>query len=72
MQLTPAPALVRGLVLVNLPLPLSEYLQAGRVDDEVKRVIVPPGEARHLDITIAPRERRVVGRLEGEAHRADQ
>ena len=71
-QLAPAAAFVGGFVLVSLPLPVSKYLQAGRVDDQMERTIVTPGKARDLDISITPGERGVVGSLEGKAHQADQ
>ena len=57
---------------MSLPLPVSKYLQASRVDDQMERTVVTPGKARDLDISITPGERGVVGSLEGKAHQADQ
>ena len=43
MQLAPAAAPARGPVLMSLSLPVAEYLQTGRVDDEMERAFVTLG-----------------------------
>jgi hypothetical protein len=48
-QLAPTATLVRSLVLVRLPLAVAQYLQAGGVDDEVKRASAS-SKARNLNI----------------------
>jgi hypothetical protein len=53
-QFAPAAALVRGLVLVSLPLPVTKHLQTSRVDDQMKRATVTPGQVRDLNTAMTP------------------
>ena len=52
MQLAPTAALARGPVLMSLLLPVAEYLQTGRVDDEVEWAFVTLGQVRDLYTTL--------------------
>ena len=48
-ELAPVATLVRGLVLVSLPLPVAQDLQTGGVDDEMERASAL-SETRDLNI----------------------
>ena len=40
--------------LVNLPLPVTKHLQTSRVDDQMKRATMVPGQVRDLNTAMTP------------------
>ena len=71
-ELPPAPAFVRCLMFVRMPLTITDHLQPSRVDDEMDWTVVVLGKHRDHYVAISPRERRMVGRLQVEPHQTDQ
>ncbi len=71
MHLAPDASLIDA-VLPHLPFPLTQYLQAGTVDDQVQRLVTGPVGDLNRQVLLPTRERAVVRHRPGQPGQADQ